>query len=140
MPAADEKALAKALVDYHKASVESVDVVGLLNAIMSSNPSLANLNAFFTDRQGGRANMIAQQWPLFQEFLKLMKAPPDGVAANIGEKANSGLYGDWTKMVGTVETALTRTVQDWGVRLRPMITWTDKLVDSFINADPAVRN
>lgn len=139
MSAKDANALAKALGDYHKMSVESIDTVGLWNAIMSNNPSLAQLNAFFTDKQGGRANMIAQQWAQFQAFLKMMENVEPGVANKIGDKANEGLYGDWTRLTGTIETALTRAVQDWETPLRGVITWTDKLADSFINADTATR-
>lgn len=137
--AKDAAALAKSLGDYHKMSVDSVDTVGLWNTIMSRNPSLAQLNAFFTDRQGGRANMIAQQWPLFQEYLKKMEAPPAGVAHKIGEDANSGLYGDWTRMVGTIETGLMRAVQDWEFALRPAIRAVDQVVDAFIQAPEPVR-
>lgn len=139
LSAKDANTLAKSLGDYHKMSVESVDTVGLWNAIMSKNPSLAQLNAFFTDRQGGRANMIAQQWPLFLEYLKKMEAPPEGVAHKIGEDANSGLYGDWTRMVGTIETGLMRAVQDWEFALRPAIRTVDQVVDAFIQAPEPVR-
>lgn len=139
LSAKDANTLAKSLGDYHKMSVESVDTVALWNAIMSKNPSLAQLNAFFTDRQGGRANMIAQQWPLFLEYLKKMEAPPENVAHDIGEKANSGLYGDWTRMVGTIETGLMRAVQDWEFALRPAIRAVDQAVDAFIQAPEPVR-
>ncbi|MDR6954115.1 ABC-type transporter Mla subunit MlaD [Ancylobacter sp. 3268] len=139
VPARDASALSKGLADYHKYSVDSVDVVGLFNSIMSSNPTLGNLNAFFTDRQGGRANMIAQQWALFQQFRQMMEAPPTGVANKIGTEANKGLYGDWTKLTGTIETALTTAVQDWEGVIRPVIKTTDDLVSELTEAGPAVR-
>jgi hypothetical protein len=137
--AKDAQALSNALRDYHKYSVESVDVVGLFNAIMSSNPTQGNLNAFFTDRQGGRASLIAQQWELFQDLLKKMQNTPEGVANDIGTKANAELYGDWTKLTGTVETVLTRIGQDFEEVTRPLINTTNEVLDGFLSLDKSTR-
>ncbi|MDO5896546.1 phage tail tape measure protein [Agrobacterium sp. Azo12] len=137
--AMDAKALAKALSDYHKYSIDSVDAVGLMNAIAASDPTLGNLNAFFTDKQGGRANMIFQQWPLFQELLEKMRNVPGGVAHKIGEEANQGVYGDWTKLTGTVETAMLRISQDWEFATRPIIRTTDRIIDGFTNLSDSTR-
>lgn len=137
--ARDAQALSKALSDYHKYSVESVDVVGLFNAIMSSNPTQGNLNAYFTDRQGGRASLIAQQWPLFLELLEKMNNTPEGVAKRIGTEANAELYGDWTKLTGTVETVLTRIGQDFQGFTRPIINTTNDILDGFLELDKTTR-
>ena len=137
--AQDAKALAKALQDYQKYSIENVDATGLINAIAGSDPTLGNLNAFFTDKQGGRANMIFQQWPLFQELLHKMQNVPAGVANDIGTKANTGLYGDYTKLTGTVETALTRIGQDWEFATRPLINQTNAVIDGFIGLSDNTR-
>lgn len=139
MSAQDAKALSKALSDYQKYSVSNVDATGLLNAIAGSNPTLGNLNAFFTDRQGGRANMIFQQWPVFQELLAKMQNVPGGIANKIGTEANQGLYGDWTKLTGTVETSLTRIGQDWEFATRPLINKTNEIVDGFIGLSDNTR-
>nr|WP_234903497.1 phage tail tape measure protein [Agrobacterium vitis] len=139
MSVADSKALAKALGDYQKYSVDSVDATGLLNAIAKSDPTLGNLNAFFTDKQGGRANMIFQQWPLFQQLLKQMQNVPGGVANKIGTEANQGIYGDWTKLTGTVETAMTRISQDWEFATRPIINTTNTIIDGFTNLSDTTR-
>lgn len=135
----DAKALAKALQDYQKYSIDSVDATGLFREIMSKNPGLGNLNAFFTDKQGGRANMIAQQWPLFQEILERISNTPKGVAHRIGEEANSGLYGDWTKLTGSVETALLRVGQDWEFATRPLINQTNAVIDGFVGLSDNTR-
>lgn len=137
--AKDASALSKVLSDYHKYSVESVDVVGLFEAIMSSNPTQGNLNAFFTDRQGGRASLISQQWPLFEKLLDLMNNTPEGVANDIGTKANAELYGDWTKLTGTVETVLTRIGQDFEGVTRPLINTTNEILDGFLTLDKSTR-
>lgn len=139
MKAQDAKALSKAIGDYWKYSIESVDTVGLFRTIMESNPTLANLNAVFTEKQGGRASMISQQWPLFLEMLKRMQEVPGGIANKIGVDANAGLYGDWTKLVGTIETALKQAVEDWEVPLRKVITSTDQVVDGFLNLSDGTR-
>lgn len=135
----DAKALNDALSAYWKNSIESIDVVGLFEAIMQANPSLANLNSIFTEKQGGRANMIAQQWALFSQFVKMMEEVPGGVASKIGKEANEGLYGDWTRMVGNVETALLRIVQDWEGPLRKSITTVDAVMDGFLNLSDGTR-
>lgn len=139
IPAQDAKALAKALADYQKYSIDSVDAVGLMNAIAASNPTLGNLNAFFTDKQGGRANMIFQQWGLFQQLLGMMNNVPGGVANKIGTEANQGIYGDWTKLTGTVETALLRISQDWEFATRPLIRTADTIIDGFTNLSDSTR-
>lgn len=139
MSAQDAKALAKALADYQKYSIDSVNSIGLFEAIMGSNPGLGNLNAFFTDKQGGRANMIAQQWPLFQELLNTFRNTPNGVAKDIGTKANAELYGDWTKMVGTFETVVTRIGQDFEGVTRPVINTLNSVGDGFLQLDQSTR-
>lgn len=135
----DAQALAKGLSDYHKFSVASVDSTGLFKAIMSSNPTLAQLNAYFTDRQGGRANMIAQQFPLFEELRALMNNVPGGVANKIGVDANDELFGDWTKLVGTFETTLTRIGQDFEGMTRPIINFTNATLDGFLRLEQSTR-
>lgn len=135
----DRKALSKSLGDFWKNSVDSVDTLGLFDAIMKSNPSLAQLNAFFTERQGGRANMIAQQYGLYQEMVNLMNNTPRGIAKQIGTDANSELYGDWTKLVGTFETTLTRIGQDFESVTRPVINFTNDLLDGFLTLEQSTR-
>ncbi|NBN63826.1 phage tail tape measure protein [Pannonibacter tanglangensis] len=139
LAAKDAEALSKALSDYHKYSAESVDVIGLFNEIFSRNPSIPQLNAFFTDKQGGRAQNIGARWAEFMDVLKLMENIPADLANKIGRIANEGSYGDWTRMTGTIETAMTNVARDWENVTRPLIRATDSLVDSFNQLDPAVR-
>lgn len=129
--AADARALSKSVDDFWKYSAQSVDVVGLLNAVMSSSPNPGALNAFFTERQGARAQILAQKWDQFQKLLDMMSHVEPGTANKIGTIANAGLYGDYTKLTGTVETALTTVGQDWEVALRPAINATNALIDEF---------
>ncbi|EUB97316.1 phage tail tape measure protein, TP901 family [Rhizobium sp. CF080] len=139
MSVQDAKALSKALADYQKYSIDSVDTMGLLNAIAGAQPGIGNLNAFFTDKQGGRANMIFSQWAEFQRLLGMMQNVPGGIANKIGTEANQGIYGDWTKLTGTIETAMTRIGQDWEFATRPMINKANEIVDSFIGLSDSTR-
>jgi hypothetical protein len=139
MSVQDAKALSKALADYQKYSIDSVDTMGLLNAIAGANPGIGNLNAFFTDKQGGRANTIFSQWAEFQRLLGMMQNVPGGVANKIGTEANQGIYGDWTKLTGTIETAMTRIGQDWEFATRPMINKANEIVDGFIGLSDNTR-
>lgn len=129
--AADAKALAKAIGDYHKFSVESVDTIGLLYEIMKSNPTQGQLEALFTSRQAGRATVLAQRWGQVEEERGVMNNTPGNLANRIGREANSGLYGDWTRMLGSFETLFTTVGQDWEGVIRPVIRTTSDLVDSF---------
>lgn len=129
--AADAKALSKAIDDFWKYSAQSVDVVGLLNAIMGSSPNPGALNAFFTERQGARAQILAQKWGQFQQMIDMMSHIEPGTANKIGTIANAGLYGDYTKLTGTAETALTTIGQDWEFAIRPAINATNSLIDEF---------
>lgn len=137
--ARDASALADAIGTFQKNSAESVDVVGLFNSIFSRNPSQAQLNAMFTDRQGGRAKNIAVRWDEFQGALDTMRNIKPGLANDIGTKANQGLYGDWTKLTGTVETAMTKIGQDWEFAMRPVINATNSLIDGFNALEPSTR-
>lgn len=139
MAASDADKLGSALRDFHKFSAESVDSVGIFNAIMNKDPSLISSNAFFTDKQGGRAASIAQQWPAFLQLLDTMRNTPAGIANKIGVEANSGIYGDWTKLTGTVETAMLKIGQDWEFASRPLINKTNEVIDGFIGLSENTR-
>jgi hypothetical protein len=137
--AADAKALAKSVDDFWKYSAQSVDVVGLLNTIMSSSPNPGALNAFFTERQGARAQILAQKWDQFQQMIDMMSHIEPGTANKIGTIANAGLYGDYTKLTGTVETSLTTIGQDWEFAIRPAINATNAVIDEFNSLSVTTR-
>jgi hypothetical protein len=137
--AKDAGAIADSLGTFQKNSAESVDVVGLFKAIFSKNPSQAQLNAIFTDKQGGRAKNIASRYDEFMADVNSMKNVKPGLANDIGTKANQGLYGDWTKLTGTVETAMTKIGQDWEFALRPMMNIANEVVDGFNELSPTTR-
>lgn len=139
MTTREKKAVADALGSYQQNSINSVRAEDLLAAIASRNPTIAQLNSIFTDKQGGRANMIFQQWDKFLKAQSEMRNTPAGIANKIGVEANQGLYGDWTKLTGTVETVMTRIGQDFEGVTRPVINTLNSVGDGFLQLDQATR-
>jgi hypothetical protein len=91
MGAKDRNALAKMFGDYHKLSVGSVDTEGLLMAILGKNPSLPQLNAFFTDKHGGKAGVLASNLGAIGDDKKLLSEVPD----NYGTEIAAEIMGGW---------------------------------------------
>lgn len=139
LPAQDAKALAKAIGDFHKYSVDSVDTVGLLYEIMKAKPSYAQSVALFTNQQAGRANILAQQFGQIDKIREEIRNVKPGFARTIGDVANSGLYGDTTKFKGSVETVLTKAGQDWEAVYRPVMNGMADLMDSFVQLPKPLR-
>ncbi|QYM72451.1 phage tail tape measure protein [Pseudochrobactrum sp. Wa41.01b-1] len=135
----DRAAVAKKLGDFHKFSAESVDSEQLLLDILKSDPSLAQLNAFFTSRQGARANILSQRFPEFLQAIELMKNTPKGITNQIGTKANEGLYGDYTRATGAVENALIQIVEDWETPIRSVLVAVDDIATEFTNLSDTTR-
>ncbi|ACL55610.1 phage tail tape measure protein [Methylobacterium nodulans] len=105
--AQDVQKIAKMVGDFHKLSVESVDTEGLLRAIFS-NPKMtaALLNAFFTDKHGGKAGMIAPKMAQFnQDVEELKKIGEDPLFAERKSKyMTQGLGGSIDNLKGSFET------------------------------------
>lgn len=135
----DRAAVAKKLGDFHKFSAESVNSEQLLMDIIKSSPTLAQLNAFFTQRQGARANILSQRLPEFLQAIELMKNTPEGITNKIGTKANEGLYGDYTRATGAVENALIQIVEDWETPIRGVLVAVDDIATEFTNLSETTR-
>ena len=106
--AQDARNIAKMIGDFHKLSVESVDSEGLLDAILS-NPKMsqAMLNAFFTDKHGGKAAVLASQYKQFskdREELKNLQGHDPDFAANAAKYMSEGLGGTIDNLKGSWET------------------------------------
>ena len=66
--AQDAQKIAKMVGDFYKLSVESTDTEGLLRAIMTNPKMTVGLrNAFFTDKHGGKAGILASKMDQFNE-------------------------------------------------------------------------
>lgn len=139
MSAKDKKDVAKKLGDFHKFSAESVDTERLLMDILETDPTIAQLNAFFTQRQGARASILSKRLPEFMKAMELMNNVPDGITNTIGVKANEGLYGDFTRATGAVETALIKMVEDWGTPISGILKSVDHLASEFTQLSVTTR-
>ncbi|MEJ5080837.1 phage tail tape measure protein [Ochrobactrum sp. MYb379] len=139
MSANDLKKVSAQIRDFHRMSAESVDAERLLDDILKKNPSLLQSNGLFTDKQGGRIAILAQNKQNYEENKKKMAATPDGIAKKIGDEATMGLSGDWLRMTGSIETVLTRVSQDLEVVTRPLIRGIDATAEAFLDLPPSVR-
>lgn len=61
MRPADRVNVAKAAGKFHQLSASSVDAEGLLDAVMNSSMTLPQLNAFLTDKHGGKGAITQRQ-------------------------------------------------------------------------------
>lgn len=108
MKAADRKAVAKKVGDFHKFSAESVDAEGLLQAILSKDPTLGVLNAFATDKHGNKIGLIAKAFEQFERDRQTLKETPGNFGDKISETITGGLGGALERLTGAIENAYTR--------------------------------
>ncbi len=139
MAAADSNKLAAKLGEFYKLSVESVDVEGLFAAIMESNPTLAQLNAMFTERQGGRAAIVRDRYASFKADKYGLEHVPGDRAKQIGDEVHGGMYGDWMQLTGAVETLFTKIGQDWESTISPLMKGLSATIDAMANAPQSIR-
>lgn len=102
--ASDSKAAAKAAGTFHKLSATSVDTEGLLDKVMSSGLTLAQLNAFLTDKHGGKGAITGRQWEEFKgdrEQIKAAGNDPDHARRKANE-VYAGVYGSFENMKGSL--------------------------------------
>lgn len=102
----DSQAVARAAGQFHKLSVESVDVNRLLEALMAANLTLAQSNAIFTDKQGGRAALALGNSDNFRSDKKALANTPDDYGAKIAAEIMSGLGGSLERFKGAVEATI----------------------------------
>ncbi|WEK50302.1 MAG: phage tail tape measure protein [Candidatus Kaistia colombiensis] len=113
LKAADANKIAKFAQTYWKNSVDSVDTEGLLRAIMAANPSLAQLNAFFTDKHGGKFSKAFGSPEMFREYREMLATAPENFASNISDERQGGYSGAADRVVGALknlETAIGRAI------------------------------
>ncbi|NKW09930.1 phage tail tape measure protein [Ochrobactrum tritici] len=139
MSAKDKKAVASDLGSFHKYSAESVDAESLLKAIFGASPTGPQLNAIFTERQGARAMTLASRYQDFLALVKVMENIPKGITHQMGVDANKGLYGDYTRATGAVETALIKIVSDWEKPISSVLKSVDWLASEFTQLSTTTR-
>ncbi|MGU3539979.1 phage tail tape measure protein [Methylobacterium sp. A54F] len=112
--ASDAKNAAKAANTFYGVSGQSVDAEGLLNAAMSKNMTLPQLNAWLTDKHGGKGAITQRQWDEFKASREAInragddpdwaKKKADEVFAGLGG-AVENLKGSFENLVLTIGTA-----------------------------------
>lgn len=103
--ASDRQVAAKAAGNYYKVGAQSVDTEGLLDALMSANPTLAQLNAILTDKHGGKGAITQRQWDEFKasrEEIRKSGDDPD-YAAKKAREVMAGLGGSIENLKGSFD-------------------------------------
>ena len=105
MRPSDRVNVAKAAGDFYKVSAERVDSQKLLDDIMGSNMTLAQLNAFFTDKHGGKAGITQRQRDEYNAARKeLTKVGDDpDFAKRKADEIMGGIGGSFEQAKGAVE-------------------------------------
>lgn len=139
MLASDRNKLAKKVGDFHRLSVESVDVEGLLLAIMQKDPSLAVLNAFFTDRQGGRAAILSKGMENFLSDREALKNTPDNFGEHIATEIMAGLGGTLEQFRGSIENTILSLGQANEGLIKLGLESTSSVLDGFSNLSDGAK-
>lgn len=140
--AQDAQKIAKMVGDFQKMSVESVDTEGLLSAIMS-NPkmSIGLLNAFFTDKHGGKASILASMFGDFKNNKQQLDAvgnDPD-FAKRKADEIMGGIGGELERLKGSVQNltlAFGEANSGW---LQVGMKGVGTVLDSISNLSPAAQ-
>jgi len=105
MKPADRVNVAKAAGKFHQMSAESVDAEGLLDAVMQSKMTLAQLNAFLTNKHGGKGAITAAQR---DEYVASRKALGDSgndpdFAKKKADAIMAGVGGSFEQAKGAID-------------------------------------
>ena len=109
--AADRQKIAKAAGGFHKVSAASVDAERLLDTVMMSNMTLAQLNAFLTDKHGGKGAITQRQRDEYVSARKSLQGVGDdpNFAKKKADEIMGGFGGEYERLKGSVET-LTQSI------------------------------
>lgn len=133
--ASDSQVAAKAANAFYKVSGKSVDADGLLDAAMTKKMTLPQINAWLTDKHGGKGAITQRQWEEFRAArTEIGKAGEDpNYAADKAKMVMAGVGGSIENMRGSIENM---TLQA-GLATEGLIKFTadgiGKAVDSFSN-------
>lgn len=103
--ASDTQKAAKAIGDFHKVSAQSVDTERLLNDAMSKDMTLAQLNAWLTDKHGGKGAITQRQWDEFKAARQQIGSAADDPdwAKKKADEVFAGLGGAVENLKGSFE-------------------------------------
>ncbi len=105
MKPADRVNVAKAAGKFHQMSSESVDAEGLLDAVMQSKMTLAQLNAFLTNKHGGKGAITAAQREEYVASRKSLGGAGDDpdFAKKKADAIMAGVGGSFEQAKGAIE-------------------------------------
>lgn len=109
MAAADRQKIAKSAGQFHKMSAQSVDTERLLDDSMSKGMTLPQLNAWLTDKHGGKGAITQRQWDEFKtsrEEIRKSGDDPDFTKKK-AELIMGGLGGSLENLKGSTENLIT---------------------------------
>ena len=101
--AQDAQKIAKLAGDFYKNAIQSVDIEGLLMAILEKSPTLQQLNSLFTLQHGGKVSALAENVGRLKEILEAINHVPEGFAQGIGDKRMEGFAGSMNKAEAAIE-------------------------------------
>ncbi|MCJ2108027.1 phage tail tape measure protein [Methylobacterium sp. E-041] len=106
--ASDAKVAAKAVGKFHKLSAQSVDAEGLLDAAMKSSMTLPQLNAWLTDKHGGKGSITQRQWDEFKASKEAIGHAGDDPnwAKKKADEVFAGLGGSVENLKGSFENLI----------------------------------
>lgn len=135
MRASDRQKIARSAGTFHKVSAASVDVEALLNKIMSSDMTLAQLNEFFTAKHGGKGAITQRQrdeYVAARNDLKKAGDDPD-FAKRKADEIMAGLGGSFERLKGSVENLTLSIGQAWEGTLKPAFEGFGNALDWISN-------
>ncbi len=139
--AKDKQAVARAAGGFHKVSAESVDAQRLIDDIMMSNMSLAQLNSFFTDKHGGKFAITQRQREEYVAARKAQLAAGDDpdFAKRKADEIMGGLGGAFERLKGSVDNlnlAFGEANASW---LKPAFDKMGNVLDAISNLPEPAR-
>lgn len=139
--AKDKQAVGRAAGSFQKVSAQSVDAQKLLDDIMMSNMSLAQLNSLFTDKHGGKFAITQRQR---EEYISIRKAQmaagddPD-FAKRKADEIMGGLGGSLERFKGSIEN-LTLSIGEANAKwLAPAFEKAGNVLDALSNLPEPAR-
>lgn len=139
LPAKDAQAIGRVAGEFYKLAVESVDVEGLLRAIISKNPTLAQSNALFTERQGARFSVLAKGGlPLFDEYTKKLLEAGDNFHTKIAEERTAGFSGAMKQADAATLNFSTAIGRAWDPEMTGAVRAFGSAVQHLSELDPTV--
>jgi hypothetical protein len=106
--AMDSHRIAKSAGTFHKVSAQSVDTERLLNDAFEKKMTLPQLNAWLTDKHGGKGAITQNQWDEFGASRKAIASVGDDpdFAKKKADEIMGGLGGSLNNLKGSVETLI----------------------------------